>query len=45
MPSNSGSTMLVMTAILISGMVSLGIAGDYVYFGDLAGDAARSAAC
>lgn len=25
--------MLVMTAILISGMVSLGIAGDYVYFG------------
>jgi H+/Cl- antiporter ClcA len=28
-------TMLVMTAILISGMVSLGIAGDYVYFGAL----------
>ncbi len=27
--------MLVMTAILISGMVSLGIAGDYVYFGAL----------
>lgn len=26
-------TMLVMTAIVISGMVSLGIAGDYVYFG------------
>ena len=26
-------TMLVMTAILLSGMVSLGIAGDYVYFG------------
>lgn len=28
-------TMLVMTAILMSGMVSLGIAGDYVYFGAL----------
>jgi H+/Cl- antiporter ClcA len=28
-------TMLVMTAILISGMVSLGVAGDYVYFGAL----------
>lgn len=28
-------TMLVMTAILISGMVTLGIAGDYVYFGTL----------
>jgi H+/Cl- antiporter ClcA len=28
-------TMLVMTAILISGMVSLGLAGDYVYFGAL----------
>jgi H+/Cl- antiporter ClcA len=28
-------TMLVMTAIVISGMVSLGIAGDYVYFGAL----------
>lgn len=28
-------TMLVMTAILISGMVTLGIAGDYVYFGAL----------
>ena len=26
-------TLLVMTAVLISGMVSLGIAGDYVYFG------------
>ncbi len=26
-------TLLVMTAILISGMVSQGIAGDYVYFG------------
>ncbi|PZU08666.1 chloride channel protein [Sphingomonas sp.] len=26
-------TMLVMTAVLISGMVSLGLAGDYVYFG------------
>ncbi len=25
--------MLVMTAILIAGMVSLGVAGDYVYFG------------
>jgi H+/Cl- antiporter ClcA len=28
-------TMLVMTAILISGMVSLGVSGDYVYFGAL----------
>lgn len=28
--------MLVMTAILISGIVSLGIAGDYVYFGTMA---------
>lgn len=28
-------TMLVMTAILISGMVSLGVAGDYIYFGAL----------
>ena len=28
-------TMLVMTAILISGMVSLAVAGDYVYFGAL----------
>lgn len=28
--------MLVMTAILISGMVSLGVAGDYVYFGAMA---------
>lgn len=27
--------MLVMTAILISGIVSLGIAGDYVYFGTM----------
>jgi H+/Cl- antiporter ClcA len=26
-------TLLVMTAVLISGMVSLGLAGDYVYFG------------
>jgi H+/Cl- antiporter ClcA len=26
-------TMLVMTAVLISGMVSLGVAGNYVYFG------------
>jgi H+/Cl- antiporter ClcA len=26
-------TLLVMTAVLIAGMVSLGIAGDYVYFG------------
>jgi H+/Cl- antiporter ClcA len=26
-------TLLVMTAVLISGMVSLGIAGDYTYFG------------
>ena len=26
-------TMLVMTAVLISGMVSLGLNGDYVYFG------------
>lgn len=26
-------TLLVMTAVLISGIVSLGIAGDYVYFG------------
>lgn len=26
-------TMLVMTAILISGLISLGVAGDYVYFG------------
>src|SRR3546814_16287000 len=26
-------TLLVMSAVLISGMVSLGIAGDYVYFG------------
>src|SRR5947209_4174807 len=28
-------TMLVMTAIVLSGMVSLGVAGDYVYFGVL----------
>lgn len=28
-------TMLVMTAIVVSGMVSLGVAGDYVYFGGL----------
>jgi H+/Cl- antiporter ClcA len=28
-------TLLVMTAILISGIVSLGIAGDYVYFGTM----------
>lgn len=27
--------LLVMTAILISGIVSLGIAGDYVYFGEM----------
>ncbi len=27
------TTLLVMTAVLISGMVSLGLAGDYVYFG------------
>lgn len=26
-------TLLVMTAVLIAGMVSLGLAGDYVYFG------------
>lgn len=26
-------TLLVMTAVLVSGMVSLGIAGDYTYFG------------
>jgi len=26
-------TLLVMTAVLIAGMVSLGVAGDYVYFG------------
>lgn len=26
-------TLLVMTAVLISGMVSLGLSGDYVYFG------------
>ena len=26
-------TLLVMTAVLIAGMISLGIAGDYVYFG------------
>lgn len=26
-------TLLVMTAVLISGMIALGIAGDYVYFG------------
>lgn len=26
-------TLLVMTAVLIAGMVSLGIAGDYIYFG------------
>lgn len=30
-------TLLVMTAVLISGMVSLGIAGDYVYFGAMTG--------
>ncbi|PXA98611.1 chloride channel protein [Nostoc sp. 3335mG] len=28
-------TLLVMTAVLIAGMVSLGIAGDYVYFGGM----------
>lgn len=26
-------TLLVMTAVLIAGMVSLGVAGDYIYFG------------
>jgi H+/Cl- antiporter ClcA len=26
-------TLLVMTAVLIAGMISLGVAGDYVYFG------------
>jgi H+/Cl- antiporter ClcA len=29
-------TLLVMTAIVISGIVSLGLAGDYVYFGTMA---------
>lgn len=28
-------TLLVMAAVLIAGMVSLGIAGDYVYFGEM----------
>ena len=28
-------TMLVMAAVLIAGMVSLGLAGDYVYFGEM----------
>jgi H+/Cl- antiporter ClcA len=28
-------TLLVMTAVLIAGIVSLGIAGDYVYFGEM----------
>ena len=28
-------TLLVMTAVLIAGMVSLGLAGDYVYFGEM----------
>ncbi len=31
------TTLLVMTAVLISGMVSLGLAGDYVYFGAMTG--------
>src|SRR3546814_13185814 len=34
-------TLLVMSAVLISGMVSLGIAGDYVYFGALHEDRKR----
>jgi len=29
-------TLLVITAVIISGMVSLGVAGDYVYFGAVA---------
>lgn len=29
-------TLLVMTAILLAGIVSLGIAGDYIYFGTMA---------
>jgi H+/Cl- antiporter ClcA len=28
-------TLLVMTAVLIAGMVSLGLAGDYIYFGEM----------
>lgn len=28
-------TLLVMAAVLIAGMVSLGIAGDYIYFGEM----------
>ncbi|MGV3770053.1 MAG: chloride channel protein [Sphingobium phenoxybenzoativorans] len=29
-------TLLVITAVIVSGMVSLGLAGDYVYFGSVA---------
>jgi len=38
-------TLLVMTAVLIAGMISLGLAGDYVYFGVVGQTLSLGATC